>query len=371
MYPCLPAGRLLLVSCIFMPMLKKLYLENFRSHKKISIDLSPVTVFVGPNGAGKTNILEALGLLSFCRSFREENKKNLIQISAPYCRVICDDLELTMAREPRLIFKAKKNGTPKPPASFIGILPSVIISPETIALISGSPGDRRRFLDIMIGQEDREYLLAISSFKKIRYQRNSLLQRIGKGMANKSELDFWNREFIQTSNLISSKREEAIKFLDKITPPIYKKISGNEGDQISILYQKNYENLESTLKQNEGREIASGSCLFGAHRDDININLNNLPMANFASRGELKSAVLSLKMAELKFIEEHAKARSKIEEIYEPILLLDDIFSEFDIKRKAHLVELIKNYQTFITVTEEDVLPSNIFDDASIIKVKN
>lgn len=350
-------------------MLKKLYLENFRSHKKLLLPLAPITIFVGPNGAGKTNILESLGLLSFCRSFREENRRNLINLSTSYCRITCDDLEFFMSKEPRITIQTKKKGVTKKPASFIGILPSVIISPETIALISGSPGERRRFLDIMIGQEDREYLLAISGFKKIRYQRNSLLQRIGKGMASKSELDFWNKEFIQTSNLISKKREEAIKFLDKITPPIYKKISGNESDQVSIKYQKNYDDLESTLKQNEGREIASGSSLFGAHRDDLIIELNNLPMANFASRGELKSAVLSLKMAELKFIEEHAKARSKVEEIYEPILLLDDIFSEFDIKRKAHLIELIKSYQTFITVTEEEVLPKNIRDIAQIVQL--
>lgn len=351
-------------------MLKNLFLENFRNHKKLSLNLSPVTVFIGKNGAGKTNILESLGLLSFCRSFREENKKNLINISSSYCRIVCDDLLLLISKEPRLSLKARKSDVPKKLAEFVGLLPAVVISPESIAIVSGSPGERRRFLDIMISQEDKEYLLAISKFKKIRYQRNSLLSRINEGISSISELDFWNNEFIGASELISKRRGEAISFLNKTVPSIYQKISGNAKDQIKIRYEKNYEgSLKRVLELNQAKEIASKGSLFGPHRDDLIFTLNELSMSNFASRGELKSAVLSLKIAELEFIQEKAAKRAKLENILEPILLLDDIFSEFDADRKDHLVQLIANYQTFITVTGKDSLPPNIAKNATIISV--
>lgn len=350
-------------------MLKHIGLENWRNHIKFDIDLDRITIIIGANGAGKTNILEALSMLSFCRSFRDDDKKNLINVKANHARIIGDEQEVFIARLPRLILKARIKGTAKKIADFIGYLPGVVFSPETISIITDTPGCRRRFLDIMLSQVNKEYLISLINFKKIRSQRNNLLQRIGSNMASPDELSFWNDEFVKESSLITKKRGESVEFLNEILSGLYQKISGNDKDLLKIEYLKNYDgNLLEELEKGRAREIAYGGTIFGPHRDDLVFKLNAKNMANFASRGELKSAILALKIAELKYLETKPKIN---DDGNEPILLLDDIFSEFDPIRREHLSKLILEYQTVITATEKEHVPGELLNNASIIEIKN
>ena len=352
-------------------MLKKLELENFRSHKKLRLELGRLTVIVGKNGIGKTNILEAIAMLSFCRSFRSDDKKNVVNEDSEYARVKGDNLEVFVSLMPRLIMKVKVNGVAKKAADFIGHLPAVIFSPETIDIITGSPGERRRFLDIMISQVDREYLISLTNFKKIRQQRNSLLQKIRDGLGNASELTFWNNEFVREAEMISRKREESILFLSKELPAHYQKISGKKTDDLKLQYVKNYEGeLSHKLTAFLSREIAYGGTIYGPHRDDIEFKLNSRNMANFASRGELKSAILALKLGELAYLEKSDKRqRESGGETTEPILLLDDIFSEFDAERRKHLGEIILKYQSVITTTDKENLSADLLEKAKMVEL--
>ncbi len=348
-------------------MLKRIELENYRSYKKFKLLLSDINILVGLNGAGKTNILEAFSVLSFGRSFRIDDKKNVINYDCDYARIKTDNLEIFLSKTPRLILKAKLKGVPKKLSEFIGYLPSVVFSPETISVINGSPGERRRFLDIMISQVDKDYLRSLINFKKIKQNRNNLLQNIAKGNSSIEELKFWDKQFVQESKSIIAKRGEAAEFLNRELSIYYQKISDNKTDKLKILYINNFEgDLEENLNRGRAREIAYGGSIFGPHRDDLRFELNDKNMANFASRGELKSAVLSLKVTELNFLESKYKKELNREM---PILLLDDIFSEFDSTRRDHLVKLILKYQSILTATDTHDIPKELLDKATVTKI--
>lgn len=349
-------------------MFKHLQLENFRNHKKFDLAFNQTTVLVGKNGIGKSNVLEAMTLLSFCRSFREEDKKNLINYDSDYARINGDNLEIFMARAPRFLLQAKENGVVKKLADFVGILPAVIFSAETIAIITGSPKERRRFLDVMISQTDKEYFRALVEYKKIKTQRNNLLQSICQRRSGENELLFWNKELIHYGSIIVSKREEAVSSLGASLLCNYRKISGNPSTELSLAYLKSGGgNLEEDLVRFQQREIACGKTLFGPHRDDLNFLLNEHNMNNFSSRGEIRSAVLSLKISELNFIEEALK--NKASEYKKPILLLDDIFSEFDPERRTHLGDLILQYQSLITSTEAAHLSKDLLQKSKVVEL--
>ena len=371
-------------------MLKHLKLTNFRNHANFEVKLDKTTVFVGKNGCGKSNILEAIALLSFCRSFRDDDKKNLVKIGADFARITGDTAEIFLQKNPNFIFQAKDKGVIKKQSDFIGRLRSVVFSPETMAIITGSPRYRRKFLDIMISQSDRQYLRALVRYEKVRLERNSLLQRIRANVASESELDFWDKELITEGCSIIESRQKTITYLNTKLSKVYSKISGRT-DQLDLNYENNVidgrasspfqapkepdgsqrqsDSFAEKLKSMRRREILSGRTFIGPHRDDLVFNLNPFDklraglcnMANFASRGEIRSAILALKIAELEFLSEG--------ETNQPLLLLDDIFSEFDHNRREHLCDLIETYQTIITTTEVEHLSKCLLGKAKIIQL--
>jgi len=193
-------------------MLKHIELENFRNHQKFRADLNNTSIFIGLNASGKTSILEAISLVSSGRSFRTDDKKNLVNYNTDYARVVVDTLEIFIQKNPRLLIQAKRAGVKKKLSEFIGTLQSVVFSPETIDIIIGAPADRRRFLDIMISQSDKEYLQALSQYTKVRRQRNGLLELIKQGRAKISELDFWDIELEKYGRIITKKELKQLTF---------------------------------------------------------------------------------------------------------------------------------------------------------------
>lgn len=362
-------------------MLKKLVLENFRSYQKYLLDFEMLTVLIGKNGIGKTNILESISLISCGRSFRESDRSSLVNYHSDFARATAEivgeneafTLEIFISKVPRLIVKAKENGVPRKISDFIGKLPSVVFSPETIEIITGAPAERRRFLDIMLSQVDHEYLRALMDYSKTKRQRNSLLQRIGRGEADVHELDFWDSELVSSGKIIETKREQAIEFFSKIVLENYRTISADEAAGLQVKYiRKNSGDLLEDLCNSREREIAYGGTIYGPHRDDLQFVLNGRNMANFASRGELRSAILATKIAELKFIEKiREKSPDKFEIKVKPILLLDDVFSEFDEFRRTHLGEIISNYQTIITTTDREYLSRELVEKVKIVELNS
>ena len=341
-------------------MLQKLTLENYRNYRKFELELGKVTVLVGPNGVGKSNILEAICLLSSCRSFREEDKRNLVSVDSTFARVKGDNLEIFIQREPTFFIKTKENGVFKRHSAFVGIQKSVVFSPETMLLVTGAPKLRRRFLDIMISQKDKDYLRALIAYDKIRAQRNSLLQRICDGQAAVGELAFWDENLSREGSIIISKRKEAVGFLQSLVGSAYGQISDNN-DSLELHYQGS-DDLASQLAANRQKEIWQGKTLYGPHRDDLVLSLNSRLLASFASRGEIRTAVLALKIGELNYLKDDASS---------PLLLLDDVFSEFDASRRSHLGRLISEYQSVITTTDRDHLTGIVQNNAKIIELSN
>lgn len=353
-------------------MIKHLKLENFRNHHRYKLDLEYTTVLIGKNGIGKTNLLEAVTLISFGRSFREDDRKRLIEIDQDYARVMLDDYEVFMQRSPRLLTVIKQRGTNKRLSEIVGQLPSVVFSPETLSIINGEPSERRRFMDIAISQVDRGYLKNLNAYTKVRRQRNKLLERISEGMAGEDELSYWDEQLAELGDAITGKRLKAIGSVSEKISHYYKTISGDDDSNLIIeYYAKSGGDLRQKLLEHRQTELAQRNTIFGPHRDDLVFKLNSLDMAHYASRGETRSAILALKIAELDFIENE---RKKFPEVYDqeahPLLLLDDVYSEFDAERRAHLAKLIANYQTLITTTDLDHLSADLIKKAKVVELK-
>jgi DNA replication and repair protein RecF len=352
-------------------MIKHLKLENFRNHKRYSLSLEKTTVLIGKNGVGKTNILESITLISYGKSFREDDRKNLIMTGEDWSRVSLDDYEIFLQKRPRLLTKIKNRGVPKRLSETVGQLPSVVFSPETMNIINGEPKQRRRFLDIAISQVDRRYLKNLSAYTKVRRQRNKLLERVNGGLAGEDELNYWDEQLAGYGEQIIRKRIESVASLNSNIINYYRIISGSINDDLQIdYYTKTGESLLSKLISHRHSDIASKNTNFGPHRDDLIFRLNNMDMSHYASRGETRSAVLALKVAELNYLEEERKKSPEIysQEVF-PLLLLDDVYSEFDANRRTHLADLISKHQTLITTTDIEHLSEKLTKSAKVIEI--
>lgn len=352
-------------------MIINLKLENIRLHDSYELTLGKTNILIGKNGVGKTSILEALALLSWGRSFRCDDKRNLIKSDKAYGRVTADELEVFVQKEPRLLLKVKERGVPKRLTDFVGKIKVVAFSPETLNIITGAPAERRRFLDIMISEVSKRYLKSLSEYTKVRRQRNSLIGRINAGQASEEELVFWDGELVRYGNEIVAERLSAVKFINEKIGDLYKEISGKKEERLQLFYHnKAGDDFAQKLRDSRPRDLAYGATIYGPHRDDLEFRLNNMEMSEFASRGEIRSAILALKVCELNYLEFSMKnSTNYFGEYADPILLLDDIFSEFDEDRREHLGRLILNYQSLITTTDRSHLSSDLLKNAEVIEI--
>jgi len=244
------------------------------------------------------------------------------------------------------------NGVGKRMVDFAGNLKAVLFRPEDMDLIIGSPSLRRRYLDFVLIQTDREYRRAVISYEKGVRQRNRLLEKIRDeaayanasasqgGMRN--QLLFWDQLLIKNGNYISNKRAEYIEYINGKEKNLGNYEAIYDDSQISTARLEQY--LEA--------EIASGNTLIGPHRDDFKIELRERDLAVFGSRGEQRLAVLWLKLCELSFIREKSGER--------PILLLDDIFSELDHKHRDLVFEIMDNQQTIVTSADPHLIQNGV-----------
>lgn len=327
-----------------------LALQNFRSYEKQTFELSlQTTLIVGKNGVGKTNILEALFTLATGKSFRADSDREMIrwdgEISSVKCQVSGDtELQLMITNGEAYGQKVatKKylvNGVARRQIDFVGNLRVVLFWPEDLQLVTSSPSRRRKYLDSVLVQVDREYRRNLLSYERGLRQRNRLLDLISEGKANRNQLLFWNQLLIKAGNYLTDKRQEFIDFINKY------QVSG-------VTYQLKYDQSiisELRLDQYKDEEVAAKATLVGPHRDDFifkfkveKLKVNDvIELGKFGSRGEQRLGVLWLKMAELAFIENKTGDR--------PVLLLDDILSELDDEHRELVLNLVDKQQTIIT----------------------
>lgn len=343
-------------------MLKKISFQNFRSYEKYNLDLEPVTIIVGPNGRGKTNLIEAIWMLSTVRSWRTDKDWEVVQWGKDFARIEAGDLSLYLSlADKEKIFLEKK--VRRKLIEAIGRQKAVLFVPESVEVITGSPALRRRLLDILFTQIDQGYGRSLLELQRILKNRNAILNQLRDRSVIRDELGFWDKELTKIGGKVIKKRKESIDFLDKILESKYGSIA-QTGDSLRIVYRPvvcDLDRYSELLENNLESELRVGATLLTPTRDDFEILLNKKNIANFGSRGEQRSAILALKSAELEFI------KNKTGD--EPILLLDDVFSELDKNRRRHLAEIVSSQQTVITTTDIDYLGKNLRKNAKIIEL--
>jgi len=343
-------------------MIGKVSLKDFRSFTSKAIEFSEkITLITGPNASGKTNILESLFLLSTGRSFKARVEEEMVNYKKDISRVKGvlpgltgpvgsssghPSLEVILTRgmidigadRPEKVARKKLlvNGVPKRLVDFAGNFKVVLFGPWDLDLVTESPSLRRRFLDTVLSQVDREYRRSILSYEKGVRQRNRLLFRIREEGLSRSQLLFWNQLLIKNGNYITEKREELIDFINGSVFQI-------NGSKLKLIYDKSIIS-DGRLEQYKEEEVAAATTLVGPHRDDFIFEEGIRDLASYGSRGEQRMGVLWLKMAELSFIEERTGER--------PTLLLDDIFSELDPEHRDSVIGITKNQQTIITTAD-------------------
>ena len=334
--------------------IKNLALINFRIHQDLKIDFDEnTTMITGDNGSGKSTILESIYILSVGRLRTSKYDRDLIQYDKDFCTVRAniqtkeDDLEMELQIIKSEKFdnastkKAKINKVVKSIQYFTGVFNSVLFSPSDIQLITGSPSERRKYVDNILSQIDLEYKRSLNNYLQAIRQRNKLLENINKGFGGQNEIGFYTDQILNHGKAIQEKR---LKMFEDIGPIVskYGKDLNNKKTDLKLNYRKN-EISEERLNEYKNREIAAMTTLLGPHRDDFEILFDGHDISNFGSRGEQRSCVLSLKIAEMEFIEK--KKGDK------PVLLLDDIFSELDGKHQEAVTNCIENNQTILTST--------------------
>lgn len=352
--------------------IEKITLQNFRSFKKKSLVFSDdISVIVGPNASGKSNIIETLFLLSTGKSFRARVEEEMVNYRQEIARVkglvesntdnsektklevVLTRGEITVGESPEKTEKVARkrlliNGMGKRLIDFSGIFKTVLFGPWDLGLVTESPSVRRKFLDTVLSQVDREYRRAGLSYDKGLRQRNKLLYKIREEGGSRSQLIFWNKLLIKNGDYISTARQEFIEFVNS-------RVQLDGRHTFSLEYDKSAIS-EARLDQYAQEEVAAATTLVGPHRDDFVFKIakptskNGLSreLARYGSRGEQRMGVLWLKLAELAFIEERSGEK--------PTLLLDDIFSELDHEHREVVMKVAKAQQTVITTADPHYL---------------
>jgi DNA replication and repair protein RecF len=362
-----------------------LSLREFRNYRELDLQLQPgTTLFYGPNAAGKTTLLEAVYYLATTRSPRTSATRELINWDqrgelglAPFTRIVAAIqraneriiIELALQRRqeqdgallPTTSTTIRINKTARRALDLVGQLRVVLFTPLDIELVMGSPSVRRRWLDVMLSQLDGRYVRALAEYNKVVLQRNALLRSWREGRRPRPDearrqLSYWDKQLVTAGAYILAERQHAVEDLQKQATPIHVEISGDP-QPLTLSYNSTVEGrghdravwLQAFQAQLEGSlrdELDRGQTLIGPHRDDAQFSLGSVDIGIYGSRGQQRSLTLALKLAEAELM------RSRTSDA--PVLLLDDILSELDAVRRAHLLQFIDrpDQQTLMTAAD-------------------
>lgn len=359
--------------------LTKIGLINFRNYKKLHLKLSPgINIFVGNNAQGKTNILESIYLLALTKSHRFGIENTLIKIGEETAKItgtvkenkIFRDLEIQLTKQQK---KVLVNHTEiRRIADYITNLNVIIFTPDDLDIIKGAPQIRRNILNIEMSQLSRNYIQIYNEYSKILKNRNEYLRMMYiNHLSDENYLSILEEKLIERAIQIYQFRRSFLERINKKIGIIFENITGLS--DLSIHYEpnldlKNYTDEEirfqliSKFKSNRDREISQGTTLYGPHRDDFSFYLGDENMRLFSSQGQQRLAIICFKLSEIEIFKEDTNSF--------PILLLDDIFSEIDRKKKNKLLKYIeRDIQTIITTTDLKDIKKSILEDAKIFDV--
>lgn len=348
--------------------IRQLRLQDYRNYPCVAFSPSEgITVFHGVNGAGKTNLLEAIHLCCLGRSHRTSQDRELIRQGSAWgsvqLQVMRDDgrheVMVKLWAQQKRAKQIALNGKPAARiGEMMGHVNCVMFSPEDLELIKEGPALRRRFMDMQLSQLRPSYFYALQKYASTLNQRNALLRAMAAPGANKNpagQLEVWDEQLAREGAAITEHRRWFAKMMKEEAGKNYGHISGVREEVFEAQYagalsksDKLYEGMLEGLYKSRREDLRRCVTHFGPHRDDLHLTIKGRDMKNFASQGQMRTAALALRLSQL------AMMRLEIGEA--PILLLDDVMSELDPRRRALLLDRIEGVQTFVTCTDRSDL---------------
>jgi len=353
--------------------LQKLQLTNFRNYEALELEFSKnVNVFIGNNAHGKTNILESIYLSSITKSYRTNKDTECIKFNSEYFRInheyIQDNdskIEVEVYLDNTNKKQIKENGIKISKYSdFIGTVPLVIFSPDNMDIVKGSPKNRRKFLDILISQLSRSYVICLQEYNKLLTLKNNILKS-DKTNVDLTYLELLDEKLSEKIEYIMLSRNKYVDIVEKYAAKIQNNLSKGEESlklkYVSDFLGKNREEIKKILLNSRENDFIRKTSNKGIGHDDVIVLVNEKEVATFGSQGQNRTALLSMKLAEFEILKEEKENT--------PIILLDDVFSELDRERINFLIDCVSKYQVFITTTEIDSIDN--IDNKEIFKIKN
>lgn len=349
-----------------------LALRNFRNYESLDIIFSDkINILYGDNAQGKTNILESIYLSATTRSHKRAKEKDIIRFGEEESHIRLNIKKKDVGHRVDVHLKKAGNkgiaidGLPiKKSTELFGLINIIIFSPEDLSVVKSSPGERRRFMDMEICQLSRIYYSNLSKYNKILDQRNNTLKQIAYRNGVEDVLDVWDDQLVDVGSSIIKERQNFINMLNEVIKEIHKNLT-NDGEEIELRYEPNVEaeNFDGVLKEKRNIDIKNTTTMSGPHRDDFGIFINNVDVRKYGSQGQQRTAALSLKLAEIELVKKIINDN--------PILLLDDVMSELDSRRREALLNSIKDIQTIITCTGYDDFIKQRINVDKIYKISN
>lgn len=331
-------------------------LQHFRSYSDASFEFEDgVNIIIGPNASGKTNLLEAVFYAARGKSFRVKDME-LLEHGSDWARLDIDmpdshrtvKLERVQDKVQRTITIDDKSVSRLTPTT---IVPAVLFEPSHLQFLVGAPDMRREFIDSILEQIEPGYTKLWNNYRRTLTQRNSLLK--SERAPTQDQLFVWNVRLSEFGALIVAARLKLIEQINQQASDTYSAIAGKKS-QLKVTYTPDISAdqyasyLHKKLEERYTLDRVRGFTSAGPHREDISLLLNDQPQQLTASRGEVRTTLLTLKIIELQLLESVTKTR--------PLLLLDDVFSELDGARRKALTKYLQRYQTFITTTDADMV---------------
>ena len=339
--------------------ISSLLAQNFRNFQSLDLKFGQgFVVLCGGNGAGKTNFLESIYFGGSLRRFPESGLDQLFRLGQKYFRVAIttpnpeSNIQEVYAEQQgeKRVFRFKINGQPIERNKYGGFLPIVSFLPQDMNLLTRSPGNRRRFLNETLSFISVEYRFALSRFEAVVRQRNELWQSIRQNGVGINDLDVWDEKLAEYGSVLIKERRDFFKYLNSHFAAIMNTLSPKLSSGLFAYHYSGSENkavfMERVLEA-RGREQVVGTTIIGPHRDDFDVSLGGKNVVGFVSRGQMRSFTLALKILERDYLSKKL--------FLEPLVILDDVFSEFDQPHQARLVEFLESLdQVFITTAHLD-----------------
>lgn len=354
-------------------MLKSLKLVNFRNFSKLYLKFHPrKNIILANNAKGKSNVIEAIYILSFLKSFRTERNAELIKFGNGFSYIsfeylykdILNRIEINIEPKGKLVKQNEK--FIKSNKEYNQRFEAVLFEPFDLNILKGAPNMRRKYIDSIITRLSPSYRDELLAYNKILMNRNKALKMYKDKNSLKAVLKSYDSQLIKYGASLIDKRKTFIDNFQNICRNIHKDLS--EGEEFRIEYKTNIDlssdikkSYETQFTENIDKDIDKKTTALGPHRDDYIVYIADNEVKKFASQGQLRTITLTMKLAELKMIKNFQKNVT---------LLLDDVFSELDKNRKKYLLDAVKDIQVIFTLQDMDDIKDLIDDDYLLIKLE-